>query len=108
MNGNKNNFYYYLKYVLLASILFLLIKSRLELYILVNKGISTEGYVTNVRNVGSKGTIKTEYVFYVDGVKYESSSTNVNNLHGSNLIKIIYYPLFPSINHPFEHLEQFK
>ena len=100
--------YKYLKYLLLAVILFSIIEIRIELFFLTHAGVETDGYIIDVRGTGSKGAILTEYTFYVNEKKYYSTSTNVENPQAGNLIKIVYLPLFPSISQPFEHLQKFK
>ena len=102
------NFYKYLSYLIYTIIIGSIIKVRIELYILVAKGLETDGYIIDIRSSGSKGDVLAEYIFHVEGKKHYSKSVNIENPYGGKLIRVVYLPSFPSINQPFEHLQKFK
>jgi hypothetical protein len=71
------------------------------------KGVVTDALILNIRNVGSKGTIYTDYKFIVNGKIYTGVSAKIENFQIGNSIKIVYFPLCPNISESEIHLKQF-
>ena len=99
--------YRYLGFILFFYVIFMVVESRVEIYLLNHKGTITEANITDIRSTGSKGAISTHYSFYVGSKKYDSKSVNIKNHQVGDRLKIVYLDFCPSINESLVHLQEF-
>ena len=100
--------YRYLGFILFFYVIFMVVESRVEIYLLNHKGTITEANITDIRSTGSKGAISTHYSFYVGNKKYDSKSVNIKNHQVGDRLKIVYLAFCPSINESLVHLQEFR
>ena len=100
--------YKYIKYIIFAAVIFMILEARFEIYILNYKGVVTDANIIDMRSTGSKGDISTHYSFFIGNKKYYSKSVNVKNHQVGDTLKIVYLESFPSVNESLVHLQKFK
>lgn len=92
--------------VLISVIIFFEIKNNYEITILRQSGILTKGFIYEKKSVGSKGTIRSFYRFYVNDIYYEGFDDN-EDLTKYDSILVIYNPENPELNRTKEFVEEY-
>lgn len=99
--GNSTGF---LSKLFLLIIIIMISKGILFRALLKNYGEKTKGVVTEVKGVGSKGTVRTNFTFYIDK-RYENSTNNLNVVAIGDTISITFLPTYPNISEATDALK---
>ena len=86
--------------------MFFVIRNNYEITKLRQSGKLTKGFIYEKKSVGSKGTIRSFYRFYVNDVYYEGFDDK-EDLTKHDSIIVIYNPDNPELNRTKEFVEDY-
>ncbi len=92
-------------YLLISWFLYGAFSRTIENYRLSNKGVFVKAVITEVKKVGSKGTIRCFYYYTVSGIKY-SGFDDTEILNSGDTILVLYLPANPEVNRSKRFIEE--